>query len=420
MDGGDGQRGGRYVAFVLHRIYHEMPVTDLDSIASAIGYAWIQSEVHKTPAVPLIQVERSDLTLRAENLHALKLAGLSDSNEELLTLSEISEFAPFPAHKFNLVDHNRLAERYQVDNPRAAVTAIIDHHQDEGEHTEASPRIIAVCGSCASHVASLCPRELPEELATLLLAAIVIDTDGFKPEGKATQLDRDAGNHIAVKSTLARYLPPLSALAPIDFNIPDVLYGSQAIIELTQTLSDKKLDVSHLSAYDLLRRDYKEYTHRLPWASAAPSIKAGLSTVPLGLKDWADDGRLEDAAVKWMEQRGLTILGVLTTFHEAKSNILGKSSKGKHRREMAWIILAGPQLASAEVEGLSTDVLANRLWAGLEKESEIQAERSKKLGLEKGGKLPPQAKAMVYKQGNAHATRKAIAPLVKNILEAEY
>ncbi len=139
MDGGDGQRGGRYVVFVLHRTYHEMPVTDLDSIASAIGYAWIQSEVHKTPAVPLIQVERSDLTLRAENLHALKLAGLSDSNEELLTLTEISEFAPFPAQKFNLVDHNRLAERYQVDNPRAVVTAIIDHHQDEGEHTEASP-----------------------------------------------------------------------------------------------------------------------------------------------------------------------------------------------------------------------------------------------------------------------------------------
>ncbi|KAF9485702.1 DHH phosphoesterase [Pholiota conissans] len=389
---------------------------DLDSIASAIAYAWIQSEVHKIPAVPLIQVERPDLALRAENLHALKIAGLSESNEELLTLTEISEFKPFPAHKFNLVDHNRLADAYTVDNPSVEVTAVIDHHEDEGLYLNANPRIVIPCGSCASHVAALCPPELPAELASLLLAAIIIDTDGFKPDGKGTQIDRDAGNNIAVKSTYAKFLPPLSALAPIDFHIRDGLYNSQIIMELTQTLAEKKMDVSHLTAFDLLRRDYKEYVHPLSWVSDKPSIKLGLSTVPVSLKDWATDGRLEDAAIKWATQRGLTILGVLTSFREDKSNILGKSSKGKHKREMAWIIIDDPQLS--EIEGLNPDVLKDRLAAGLEADDVVQVEKFKKFTLE-DGKLPPHSRELLYKQGNAHATRKAIAPLVKKILEGE-
>lgn len=402
----------------IQQLHEVIPILDLDSIASAIGYAWIQSEVHKVPAVPLIQVERADLALRAENLHALKLAGLSESNDELLTLTDISELKPFPAHKFNLVDHNRLADAYTIDNPSAEVTAVIDHHQDEGLYPTANPRIITPCGSCASHVAALCPRELPAELATLLLTAIIIDTDGFKPNGKTTQIDCDAGNHIAVKSTYANFLPPLSALAPIDFHIPDGLYNSQIIMELTQTLSDKKSDVSHLSPFDLLRRDYKEYTHPLPWAKGTPSIQVGLSTVPVSLKDWAADGRLEDAATKWMTQRGLVILGVLTSFREDKSNILGKSTKGKHKREMAWVILDGPPLANTLSEGLNVDVLGDRLAAGLEADGELHVEKFKKFTLEKS-KLPPRSMELLYKQGNTQATRKAIAPLVKKILETE-
>ncbi|KAF8964780.1 hypothetical protein BDZ97DRAFT_1814442 [Flammula alnicola] len=391
---------------------------DLDSIASAIAYAWIQAEVHKKPAVPLIQVERADLNLRAENLYALKLAGLSETQEELLTLTEISEFKPFPSQKFILVDHNRLGEAYTTDNRKAEVIAVVDHHEDEGLYPKADPRIISPCGSCSSHVAALCPREIPAELATLLLTAILIDTDGLKPGGKAIQLDRDSAVSIAVKSTLANSIPPLSALAPIDHPNPDGLYDSQTIKELTKTLTEKKADVSHLGAFDLLRRDYKEYNYQLSWAVKQPSIKAGLSTVPASLKSWATDGKLEQAAVKWMQQRGLTVLGVLTSFNDVKKKIVGKNIKGKHKREMAWIILQEPQLAQTQSEGLTTDVLARHLWAGVEADKGIQVKKYKKFDLERGGKLPAGSKARVFKQGNANATRKAIAPLLKNILES--
>jgi len=392
-------------------------VTDLDSIASSIAYAWIQSEVNKKPAVPLIQIERGDLNLRAENLYALNLAGLSETQDELLTLTEIEEFKPFPFQKFALVDHNRLGVAFTLDNPKAEVVAVVDHHQDEGLYRNANPRVIAPCGSCSSHVAALCPDEIPAELATLLLTAILIDTDGLKPGGKAIQIDRDSALSIVRKSTFANSIPPPSALSPIDHPNPDALYGVPAIEELTKKLGQKKLDVSHLGALDLLRRDFKEYTYPLLWAAGKPSIKAGLSTVPTRLNAWGADGKLEEAAVTWMERRGITVLGVLTSFRDVKKSMLGKNTKGKHKREMAWIILEGTQLKQIDNKELTTKILAEKLWKGLEADDEIKVSLYKKFQLDKAKKLPENSKWKVYKQGNAKATRKTIAPLVKDILE---
>lgn len=392
---------------------------DLDSVASAIAFAWIQSEVHKKPAVPFMQVERGDLALRAENLHALQSAGLSEGLDELLTSTEMAEYKPFPAHKFALVDHNRLGDTFTHENSKAEVVAILDHHHDEGLYPSAAPRVISPCGSCASHIASVCPPEIPAELATLLLSAILIDTDGLKPGGKATQTDRDAALSLAPRCTISNFIPPPSALAPIDNPNanPDALFEVQAIKEMTKTLIDKKSDVSHLGALDLLRRDYKEYSHKLSWATGQPTVKAGLSTVPTSLKVWATEGRLEKAAVEWMERRDLTILGVLTSYRDVKKQVVGKNKQGKHKREMAWIILEKPPLAKSANDGLTSDALARRIWQGLEADKEIDVEPFKKFTLDKSSILPPNSKVRLYKQGNAHATRKTTAPLLKNILE---
>jgi len=366
-------------------------------------------------------MERADLNLRAENLYALKLAGLSETQDELLTLSEMAEFKPFPSHKFALVDHNRLGSSYTVGNANAEVVAVLDHHEDEGLYTSANPRIIGLCGSCTSHVATLLPQEPPAQLATLLLTGILIDTDGLKPGGKATDRDRESALLVAPKSTIANTIPPLSALSPIDHPNPNALYDAQAVKDMTAALSDKKSDVSHLSGFDLLRRDYKEYTHPLSWAAGSPSIKVGLSTVPSQLKAWGTDGKLEKDAVAWMKKRNITILGVLTSFRDSKGKVGKKvsGSKGKHKREQAWIILDEPELSTLSNEGLTTGVLAKRLFSGLEAASELELKKHKKFSeVEKGGNLPPKSKAKVYKQGDARATRKITAPLVKNILES--
>ncbi|EDR10579.1 exopolyphosphatase [Laccaria bicolor S238N-H82] len=381
---------------------------DLDSIASAIAFAWIQSEVHKVPTIPLVQITREDFALRAENLYALSLAGISDPPSQLLSLSDIASFpTPFPSKKFALVDHNRIADRFMQDNPSAEITAVVDHHTDEGLYPTAKPRIVAPAGSCSSHIAALCPQNIPAELATLLFCAILIDTDGLKPGGKALDLDRHSAIFLAAKSTYAEKIPSISSMGGKP--PPDFLYYQEAVKTLTSNLVTKKADVSQLSAHDLIRRDYKEYTFTLSWAkeTPSPSIKAGLSTVPVQLKIWGSDGKLEDAAVTWMQSRGLSVLGILTSYNK-KPKRLGKA-KGKHERETAWIIL--------DHQGVDTAELATRLWTGLEGNKEISVKKRKKFDLEKGGRLPGGAKAKVYKQGNPKATRKTIAPLLKDILE---
>ena len=419
MDGRNGERGWWYAR---HTTFFFVPDTDnirrvdLDSIASSIAYAWVLSEVNKSPAVALIQLERADLNLRAENLYAFKRAGLTDSLDELLTLSEISEFQPFPLQKFALVDHNLLGPLFT--RPEAQVVSVIDHHEDEKLYPNASPRIIAPVGSCSSLIATQLPPEPLPDLAFLLLSAILIDTDGLKPGGKAIQTDRDSALFLAPRSTIANSVPPPSALSPIDHPNPDALYEAQAVKDLTKTLREKKSDVSHLSPFDLLRRDYKEYTYTLPWATGSPAIKVGLSTVVSGLKSWATNGALEEATIRWMRQRNITLLGVCTSFHEAKK-IGKKSDKGKHKREQAWFALTEPELANISSEGLTVEVISKRLWTGLEADPTLQLEKYKKFRyLEKASRLPPGSRAKAYKQKNVDASRKAIAPLVKSILES--
>ncbi|KAJ7135443.1 exopolyphosphatase [Mycena crocata] len=386
---------------------------DLDSLASSIAYAWIQSEIHKKLAIPLIRIGRDDLSLRAENLHALKLAGINKPEQLLLSITDVQDAKPFPTSTFALVDHNRLDDSFCVDNPNANVVAVIDHHEDEHLYADsADPRKVEPAGSCASHVANIYPKDtgIPKELATLLLSAILVDTGGLRQGGKALKADYDAASYLIPLSSLADSISShtISRMSKDTSTNSDLLADIPEVKQLSEDLAYKKSDVSHLGAWDLLRRDYKEYTYTLNWHPSAPSIKAGLATVPVKLKAWGSGGKLEGEAQRWMEHRGLSILGVLTSFRH--SSKFGKSGKGKHRREMAWFIRD-----DATPQKLQVDDVASRLWKGLEGNDEIKVTKHKKIRL---GNSAPSVRAMVYKQGNANATRKTTAPLLKNILES--
>jgi exopolyphosphatase len=327
-----------------------------------------------------------------------------------LSITDLEGVKPFPSTTFALVDHNRLGALFSSDNPNANVVAVIDHHEDEHLYADsADPRKIAPAGSCASHVASLYPREaeIPRELATLLLSAILIDTNGLVPGGKALQVDHSAALYLIPHSTLTDSISS-STLSSLPERNPETLLGIPQIKNLSDILSAKKTDVSHLGAWDLLRRDYKEYTYTLNWHPSTPTIKAGLATVPVKLRSWGSDGKLEAEAQRWMEHQQLSVLGVLTSFRDARK--FGKNGKGKHRREMAWLVRDG-----TDAQTLQLDDIASRLWKGLEANEELQVKKHKKMNL---SKIPPTARARTYKQKNANATRKATAPLLKNIMES--
>ncbi|KAI0649958.1 DHH phosphoesterase [Trametes meyenii] len=375
---------------------------DLDSIASSIAFAWYFSKVKSSLAVPLTQTHRTDLHLRAENLHAFELAGLQPDSD-VLCIDDIPQSQPFPSTKFALVDHNRLHARFSRENPDARVVAVVDHHEDEGLYKDAAdPRIVVVpTGSCASLVARLFeehPEHMTPELATLLLSSIVIDTGGLKRGGKAEDADRRAATFLTpFASVLQHHLRPSELTDQAVEEMP----GLQ---ELNAILQEKKASVAHLNTLDLLRRDYKEYT-LTPGCSPSREVLVGLSTVPIGFKEWLPrHAGFWSQTEKFMADQGLTVLGILTSFRDDEH--AGKSGRGKHRREQMYVVRGDEKLAET-------------LFDALEECEELRLRKQTfpDYGVHKGFGLGFRTK--IWKQKNVDATRKVTAPLVKSIIEGQ-
>jgi len=283
---------------------------DLNSLASALGYAWLRSNTSKK-AIAHITTPREGFVLRAENLRALGLAG-DHPLEELYCSGD-----PIPSRvsQSALVDHNVLDTRHA--SPTARVVAVTDHHEDEGQYKDTSttdPKIVEPVGSCSSLVTRLYQSSsnlsIPLEISTLLLSAILIDTRGLKEEGKALDVDREADNQTII------HLPFVQSLSA--------------------TLGEKKLFASHLSTRDLLRRDYKEYAFSRPTSEDATqsfnTMRVCLVTVSRRLPAFFTSSSYPIKEIQdWLDERDLNVLGILTTF---------RSKKGKGRREQLWIVKA--------------------------------------------------------------------------------
>jgi exopolyphosphatase len=365
--------------------------SDLDSLASAIAYAWYATCYLEQPTVPLLQTSRADLSLRPENLYALEFSGIDPAH--LLTGDELPADSP-PAGKYALLDHNALTGRFAAhENMR--VIAIVDHHEDEKCHPEASPRIVeSPTGSCSSLIGRLIQKEwdagMSRSVARLLLCAVLIDTGGLKAGGKAEVTDREVAPFLLEKAELVT-----DAGTIVD--VHDVKEAK----ELTRILTTRKTSVDLLSPRDLLRRDYKEYRFVPSW-TAERSFLVGLASVPRRIKaitrgDRKGRQELATACAAWIKEKGLNMLGVLTSWKDE-----GKGSKkGKHRREMLWVVRE-----DEEVE--------ERFWKGLEGSAELELERKESRMEEAAGR---DLKMRLYEQGDGQATRKVIAPLVRAIIE---
>ena len=401
----------------------------------------------KSPTVALIQTSREDLKLRPENIFAFSLASLSPDHSELLCIDDIPSLTPFPSNNFALVDHNRLLSRYSEKNGDTKVVAVLDHHVDEGLYKDtADPRIIIVpTGSATSIVATHIQsniadggEDVPQGVATLLLCGILVDTGALKPGGKAEQLDQDAAAFLLPRSTFA-----LSGqIKKQSVTDPAHLYEIPSLQRVSQELFDKKSDVGDLSTRDLLRRDYKEYDLKSNWTPNKRAVRVGLSTVPIGLKSWLprEGAEFWSSADKYMDEHGLDILGILTSFRgkgekkkdkkkkkkkgnqsdsasssdsESEKRKKKKEKQGKHKRQVLFI-----------VREISEGGLEERLWAGLEGSEELSL---KQHAIRKYAKDKDKASdggvgtrlARAYKQGNVKATRKAIAPLINKIIEGD-
>jgi exopolyphosphatase len=386
---------------------------DLDSLASALGYAWLRSNT-SGKAIAYINTPKEDFVLRAENLYALGLAGINHPFEELYCSGD-----PMPPQvsQFALVDHNVLHTRYASSTAR--VVAVIDHHEDEGQYKDtADPRIVEPAGSCSSLVARLYQSSpnlsIPPGLSTLLLSSILIDTKGLKRGGKALDVDREAAAFLIPQSPVAHNeeVSTLSDEQPIT-HLPSVQ-------SLSATLGEKKLSVSHLSTRDLLRRDYKEYAFSMPASEDAMRssnvIRAGLATVPLRLSAFFASSSYPIKEIQdWLAERDLSVLGILTTF---------RSKKGKGRREQLWIVKADEGIAEKLLQGLesSEELELRRLdfskfVGSANAAEESEDEDAEEVTTDEEAQFGESYIARAYKQGNASATRKQTAPILRKLME---
>ena len=103
-----------------------------------------------------------------------------------------------------------------------------------------------------------------------------------------------------------------------------------------------------------------------------------------------------------MAERGLSVLGILTSFRDAEH--MGKSGRGKHRREQMYVVRGNETIAHALFDAL-----------GDAEELKLKRRKFPELGVHKG--FGEGVLARVWEQKNVDATRKATAPLVKTIIE---
>jgi exopolyphosphatase len=244
---------------------------DMDSMASALMYAYFLSSLQPSPAavpIPLMNIPRADFKLRKDVAFLFREAGIDEMH--LIFRDEIDLAALRKSNKLKLclVDHHHLAESQAELS--SAVVEILDHHPQTAHFPDSVRCQIEPVGSTATLVAEKIiahrPDLLDARLAGLLLSTIVVDT---------LKLDVHFKKVTSKDLWIAEYLNRKHPLA---------------IDRQFTRLTDLRSDVSGLNADQLLRKDFK--------ALRLGQIVCGISAVPLSLETWMDDPTAGFTAVR--------------------------------------------------------------------------------------------------------------------------
>ena len=248
---------------------------DLDSIACCISLAV------SLDAASFVPIPRNEYPLRVEAEWLLERCGIP-----LSSIAFLGDIDPSEAEQIVLVDHNVLPPEYEALAPK--ITEIIDHHKDECRL--AAAKTIVPTGSCATLVGKRLLENrtsgkpaLPQNLAVLLLGAILIDTRCLAQRHPTTELDRS----IAVQ------------LAEISGCNSRALYDE---------LWRRKSDLSLFTPEELLRKDYKEIT--------ASGVKVGFCAIYGALESISGD--LMGEAEVFRRSRQLDHLVLMSAYYEGE------------------------------------------------------------------------------------------------------
>ena len=313
---------------------------DADSIISAITLAHVESlrkhdESKMEVLLPIASIARQDIGLRNDINLLFDIVGI-DQEQDLIYLDD--DIFQKIVHDDNihksvvLVDHNKL--RSDLWHLEGYVEEIIDHHQDEGAHSDSVHDDLreiafedngATAGSTCTLIVerlmvymhdndnhtSGTERVVDPGLGLALLGVILLDTMNMSEHaGKGTLRDQKAidflMDHVAWDS--------LNLKEPMRSKIFSFASSKGALIpnreHLFIMLQDSKFDPdfwARMSARDALRIDYKRFE-----ASQSNKNVFGLSSVLLSMEDLISKPNFSQAAISFMQEVDVNLLGVLT------------------------------------------------------------------------------------------------------------
>lgn len=345
---------------------------DLDSGASSLLTAYMahtafakslspfSKEFRPVEVFPLFNIRREDLRLRPDIVHLFGKLGISES--DLLFLDDIGSEHDWSSSHVFLVDHNVLVgDLSSMFGDRVA--GILDHHADEHRYEQAiravgGPRIVKATGSCSSHVVNywqgvLHGTDVFEDASLLELAMAPLVADTSNLRYRTEDPDRES-------------MKILSRPGAPD---PEMLM---------KELETHKRDIKGMSGRDLLRKDYKEWTES--------GGKVGISTIVQSL-EWiyGEHKDFDSDVLDWAKENKLDVCAVMTTYHE---------TSGEFRRELGVA-------ATSSRGGALVDKFLDKSKATL--------------GLERFD-IGTSNMLVGFKQGNVAASRKQVAPLMREAL----
>ena len=332
---------------------------DLDSIACALSHAHHLAQKGGI-SLPLLQCTRADFTLRKDAMWLFQHLNL-DPTKLLYSEDVKGALGKVESVKVTLVDHTHLtgvlSELSSVE-----VVEVIDHHMGEEEEEEQrGHRLLKEgVGSCSTLVAEQLlggeQHAVQGPVATLLLAAILVDTVDLSPDkGRVTEKD----------TAIAEQLLPLSLLPRA---------------ELYHNLSTARFSVSSLTTPQLLERDFK--------VTEVSGHRLGFSSITCLVTDLLARESVVDDMSTFCQSQDLSVL-----------LLLGISVSGE--ATCRQVAIYQPQLST------SPD-LADSISSLLEAQQELQCEHRP------AGNFP----GHILEQGNVSKSRKHILPLVVNFVSS--
>ena len=375
---------------------------DLDSQNSSIALAYLLSRQHPNHLVfPIMNVPRNEARLRRDNLGLLQEIGTDET--DLLYLSDIaSAVGSFrklveenAEHcKVAIVDHNELSPRQIFLRP--FVKVIIDHHVDAKQWDDrlGAQDFDIVIKRYASSATLIAERILQVDAAILedrairqlLSSAILMDSGGLSSGDAQDQVMYDN-------------LAKLSG-NPLKQKMEDR--------QMLHNLSRQRMDLSGLSATEIVKKDLKYATDRnKQYLFAVSSVK--VKAKKLGLKERASCHDFMTKLIDMLnEEQADSDYGALTAYF-----ILIKK-KGPYRRLL--VAVRTDLIADAIIPTLESWLKKKRVYLG----NPVSGRRDPKELFDATGIPKPLRGKFVFRtyELNQPASRKQVMPFLVDVLSA--